>query len=58
MFRYTTIHSLAHFLEQQGIKKELERKKRADTLKKGKRNHQQRYQKRQHTTGRLKRTLN
>ncbi|MFC2146114.1 amino acid adenylation domain-containing protein, partial [Acidobacteriota bacterium] len=58
MFRYTTIHSLAHFLEQQGIKKELERKKRADTLKKGKRNYQQRYQKRQQTTGRIRRTLN
>jgi amino acid adenylation domain-containing protein len=57
MFRYTTIHSLAQFLEQQGIEKELERKKRADTLKKSKRNQQQRYQKRQQTTERLRRTL-
>ncbi|MGD2085001.1 MAG: amino acid adenylation domain-containing protein [Candidatus Aminicenantes bacterium] len=58
MFRYTTIHSLAHFLEKQGTKKELERRKRTDTLKKGKRNRQQRYQKRQQTTERLKKTLN
>jgi fengycin family lipopeptide synthetase D len=58
MFRYTTIHSLAQFLEQQGIKKEFERKKRADTLKKGKRDRQQRYQKRQQTAERIKRTLN
>jgi acyl-coenzyme A synthetase/AMP-(fatty) acid ligase len=57
MFRYTTIHSLAQVLEQQGIKMALERKKRADNLKKGKTDRQLRYQKRQQTAERIKRTL-
>jgi amino acid adenylation domain-containing protein len=57
MFRYTTIHSLAQFLEQQDIKMAMERKKRADTLAKSKRDRQLRYQKRQQSTERIKRTL-
>jgi tyrocidine synthetase-3 len=57
MFRYTTIHSLAQFLEQQGIKQELERKKRAYTLQKGKKDRQHRYQKRQQGAARIKRTF-
>jgi tyrocidine synthetase-3 len=57
MFRFSTIHSLAQFLEQQEIKIALERKKRADILEKSKRDRQLRYQKRQQTAERIKHTL-
>jgi hypothetical protein len=57
MFRYSTIHSLAQFLEQQEMKMALKRKKRTDTLEKSKRNRQLRYQKRQQTAERIKHTL-
>ena len=57
MFRYTTIHSLAQFLEQQDIKMAMERKKRTDTLEKSERDRQLRYQKRQQSAVRIKRSL-
>jgi acyl carrier protein len=57
MFRYTTIQSLAQFLEQQDIKMALERKKRTVTLEKSKRDKKLRYQKRQQTAKRIKHTL-
>ncbi len=57
MFRYSTIHSLAQFLEQQEMKMALKRKKRIDTLEKSKRNRQLRYEKRQQTAERIKHTL-
>jgi hypothetical protein len=57
MFRYSTIHSLAQFLEQQEMKMALKRKKRADTIEKSKRNRQLQYQKRQQTAERIKHTL-
>ncbi len=46
MFRYTTIRSLAQFLSQQGIERDIDRKKWADTFKRSKIDIKQIYQKR------------
>jgi hypothetical protein len=57
MFRYTTIHSLARFIEQQGIQAGMQRNQRAEFLEQGKKDRQQRYQKRQQADKRIKSSL-